>query len=1775
MRKLLLVSACIWLVSVDAFGSGSPFTSVTTGPWNDGATWGNTPGGVAGTDYPDAGQSATISAGNTVTVPSGTFKVGSLTMNSSSSALLNVNGTLEVDGQINFLSASRPFITVGSGGIIRMKDGSSVALGGVTPAGPLSRFTISSGGTYEMNYTTGGTVPNIIYSTGSLLKFTGYTSFSAVSPAFESGVSLKDVEWNCPTQGNDISFNGVIPTIAGNLTINDTGSLSPANVPGYFIFTRSATSSLTITGNLNINNGSFVILSDGTGAFDLTVNGNINVSGTLPVSPFDGSELDMKQGSGVGTIHSKGNFSLTGGAKLSSAGSGAGSFIFEGTGVQTFTNSSSAITNQINFRVTTPSTVDLGTGVLSGTGTFTLDAGGSIRVGSADGLSRGVNSLGNIQVTGTRTYNTGANILYNGSVSQNLGDEWGSSGALNGIAVNLEIANSGGGVTNNVTGSTSVVGNLTLTSGSLNIGNSTTLTIQSNFIGNGGSIGGNSNSNLSFSGSGTTSGTIKFTSGSQILQNFTISRAGTFILDSDLTIHTTGALAFTSTGNLQISNATGVTLTVNGNITQSGSGGITSSNSSSNLVIGGSGALTTLPLTGTTLLNNVTFNRSGGASYTWASVGQINGTLTLSDGSLTHSSGLTMINGSTLSRSSGTSFLGSAPNTTGSYNVIYTGNLTTSLELPSSSTALNNLTVAGNVTLDKSITVNGNVDINSGTLDASTNDVTLGGAQFNVNGGTFTINAARTVTFARSGITVVAGSSVNNTQFGNVTINSGATLNSPNANLNVSGTWVNNGTFTANSGTITFNGGSQNLNPNGQSFNNVTFGGSGTKTLLGQLDAAGALTINSGATLDVGANQAINVAGTWANGGTFTAGGGTVTFNGASQTVNPNGQAFFNLTLANSGTKTLGSALTVGGNLTINSSVTLDVSTNSYGISVAGNWVNNGTFTRRTGTVTFNGTTSISGSGAFTFFNVTTTGALTAPSGTLDVAGNWLQSSGTFTHNSGTLQFSGNSQSITPGGQQFNSVTISGTNTKTLQGTTVINGVLTLSGGTFDTNGQPVTLRDNFVSNSASVLTSSTITFTGTTILSGSVNPTFGAVTLTAGTLTPNAAFNINGNLVNNGTLNAGSGTVTFGGNTTISGGNTCSFNNVVVSSTLTAPVGTINVAGSWTNNGTFNANGGTVVFNGSTSVSGSSTSSFNVVSISGSLTAPSTTMNVGGNFSNSGTFNNNGGKVVFNGSSTQSITGTATFRDIDANNASGLNINGTIRLDGILTLNASGVFDADGSGSGIFIVSSTSQTAGGMIAALPTPSNFSGNVMVERYIQGQTGGDYRFISMPITNGNLGLWKSSIFVTGNFSDPSTNSDNSNITNAGNTNASVFTYDANTQAYVAVSGGGGTVASVGLSSRTGYAAYDFNDGPVTASYHGAIETGNVPITISTVNNNFNLTPNPYPSPIDWDNVTKTNVNNAMWLRSSSNTYSSYVNGVVAGPLVVSGWTGEVATGQSFWTQSNGGGSTLTFKETDKTSNSSKFLRVTAPDNYVRVQIKSGNQQDDMVIRFVAGAGDNLDSEYDAVKRRNGNYISALGRNSYMNISSYNTAATSDYAINTIGKIADGDSKLVKMRVFDIAAGSYTLTFTDISTMTLGYRITLIDNFLNRETIINDNSTYDFAVTADPASVGDARFALRFEGITVITGVEAGEVDVQAYPNPVVNKLSIKLSQEIETNLNSIVLFDITGRQVVSSERDVQLLSPGLKTIEMNDFTSGVYILSIKSGNFIKSIRVIKR
>ncbi len=349
--------------------------------------------------------------------------------------------------------------------------------------------------------------------------------------------------------------------------------------------------------------------------------------------------------------------------------------------------------------------------------------------------------------------------------------------------------------------------------------------------------------------------------------------------------------------------------------------------------------------------------------------------------------------------------------------------------------------VLGNFTISNNIIV----DANSRNLQFTTGNFINTGGTFLQTTGVSTFNAPAnfqsitTTPFSSFGSLTINKIGTNTgpspTQrtlqlLSNVSLASNLTLNTNAADLDMSNITLSvGGNITINTGTTITTAGST-LTMNGSLaqafnnlavvplFNNLVFSGSGSKTLnSGTFNVGGYFLINNAL---VTSAQPINVAGDWINtGGTFSH-TSTVTLNGANQNVSAS--TFNSLTFGGtSGTvKTLLGAITLTGNLVINSTISLDVTDQNQPVFVAGNFTNNGRFFCNTGTVTFIGgakTIVTGGTGVGQrFYNLVISGTAAA-SNTLSTNDIFIINNLTIA--SGSLVFA--NQNVTVGGNFLNS----------------------------------------------------------------------------------------------------------------------------------------------------------------------------------------------------------------------------------------------------------------------------------------------------------------------------------------------------------------------------------------------------------------------------------------------------------------------------------------------------------------------------------------------------------------------------------------------------------------------------------------------------------------------------------------------------------------------------------------------------------------------------------
>jgi hypothetical protein len=375
----------------------------------------------------------------------------------------------------------------------------SATVTGITAA----KFTVSSTGIYNHDLD-GGTIPTATWSAGSTLRIIGMTdnypggmtqSFSNVT--FESDLN-SNVEMS---SAMSISGNLTIQNANGGSALRITNSNTSRNVTvgGNFIInsgeftpvSNNGNSTLTVTGNFSQTGGTFILKEDVGNAL-LSVTGNFSKTGgtflhrddaagtavvtvTGNFSHTSGTYTFAATG-GTSNLNVGGEFAVTGGT-LTESSTGNGLVTFNGTGTQVY-KSGATITNTVNFVVNNGSSLqfDLPTTTVVGGGTFTVQNGAFLGIRHAQGISTTAGT-GQVQVTGTKTYNTGATYEYNGSVAQVTGN--GLTGALN-----LNFDNSSVTAVSLTNNNIAVSANLLIRAGSVSAG-AQTLNLGGNWTNNG------------------------------------------------------------------------------------------------------------------------------------------------------------------------------------------------------------------------------------------------------------------------------------------------------------------------------------------------------------------------------------------------------------------------------------------------------------------------------------------------------------------------------------------------------------------------------------------------------------------------------------------------------------------------------------------------------------------------------------------------------------------------------------------------------------------------------------------------------------------------------------------------------------------------------------------------------------------------------------------------------------------------------------------------------------------------------------------------------------------------------------------------------------------------------------------------------------------------------------------------------------------------------------------------------------------------------------------
>ncbi len=784
---------------------------------------------------------------------------------------------------------------------------------------------VNNGGTF-----TCGSSAIVITNTATTQSIDDFTTTGAITVSKTAGTATLTGNVNAAS----LAFTGADNTtlaLGSGVTLTLTGGLSMPR-PGSAAITLAvgtgtlSCGSITLSGTTGTTRTTVLTISTGT----VTVSGNITSAGVASQIIF----------SGAGTLYAGGTF-MSGTAGTFTASTGTVNFNAAGAqSIAPFAYTFNNVTlSRSGAKTTTNATIN---GILSMEGTATT--------------------------TGTvPTYGAAATLQYNTATSRNAGAEWITPFAATGGVI---IANTG-----TITLTAAKVFNvsvpLTIDSGATLATGNFQLTFGGNFVNNGGTFTCGSSA-IVITNTATTQSIDGFTTTGAITVSKT---AGTATLTGNVNA---ASLAFTGADNTTLALGSGVTLTLTGGLS---------------MPRPGSAAITLAVGTGTLSCGSITLSGTTGTTRTTV--------LTISTGTVTVSGNITsagvasqiIFSGAGTLYAGGTFMSGTAGTFTASTGTVnfnaagaqsiapfaYTFNNVTLSRSGAKTTT--NATINGILSMEGTATTTGTVPTYgaAATLQYNTATSRNAGAEWITpfaatggviiaNTGTITLNAAK-----------VLNASVP------LTIDSGATLNASNYNIDIGGSWTNSGTFTAGTSTTTFTGAAQ------------TIGGTSSTTFGPIIIASGATYTMNNSNSCTGLTFAASAASSSLTHGSTS----TLTVNGP-VTINP--PSADNYTTAwniNAGSATVGGdvTLTAGtadsrvtqinittGTLDVNGSITLANTTSDIrtainitgagNIYITGNLGSTGTFGTlvpgTSSTITFDGTgaQTIALVGAMFFNNV-------------------------------------------------------------------------------------------------------------------------------------------------------------------------------------------------------------------------------------------------------------------------------------------------------------------------------------------------------------------------------------------------------------------------------------------------------------------------------------------------------------------------------------------------------------------------------------------------------------------------------------------------------------------------------------------------------------------------------------------------------------------------------------------------------------------------------------
>ena len=558
------------------------------------------------------------------------------------------------------------------------------------------------------------------------------------------------------------------------------------------------------------------------------------------------------------------------------------------------------------------------------------------------------------------------------------------------------------------------------------------------------------------------------------------------------------------------------------------------------------------------------------------------------------------------------------------------------------------------------------------------------------------------------------------------------------------------------------------------------------------------------------------------------------------------------------------------------------------------------------------------------------------------------------------------------------------------------------------------------------------------------------------------------------------------------------------------------------------------------------------------------------------------GSQVNYNGNGNQTITGF-NYINLSATGGSTKTAGGNISIQDSLKIGDNTAFSL---GNFDITLKSTS-TYNARIATLPSTASINygtGRFTVERYVMGRR--KYRLFTSSVTssdNATLTTGEEALSIWGNWQ----NSGNNVTQNIGTiitgglnadgfdtqtTTASMYNYDEVNRVFTAHSTANGKNTKY-TPLKAGKAFYLFVYGDrtntittsnpkfTTISSKGKVLVGDQLYTTVSANplnpttNKYAMLGNPFASPINWANVTRSNISNTFWgWDPNLNSTGGYVTVTSTGTVTLiapfSGTVGlnqYIQPGQGFFVKTTGASPTMTIKESDKVANYNSIAFFNEPEPSQLI-----NNIPLLAVNLQYPSGPNMLLADGSISAFDNSFSNTVGTEDATKL----MASTEVMAIQNGADLLSVDARkmpvnndTIYLNMQRITKPQYTLQIFANQMTTSTLSPFLIDNYLNTTQALSltDTNRIVFTVTGGvPASSAANRFKIVFRDFTVLPVVfrsikaSQKQKDVQVDWSVAEESSTVKYQVEHSTNGLSFIFAGEVSARGIAGNQDYQWL-----------------------------------